>query len=138
MILMNFNGPAVQAADVADVIFEGQGWSDHAGRSIAPAGDVDGDGADDLVFSAAYRDSNGTNSGSTYLIRGGDLGSSSTVYMSSADAELVGESGSDYCGLVGVGGDMNGDGYSDVVIGAYNDDDGGTDAGAAYIVLGGE
>jgi len=122
----------------ADYKFVGEDAYDYLGYTSSIVGDVDGDGADDLVFSAAYRDSNGTNSGSAYLIRGGNLGSSSTVYMSSADAELVGESSSDYCGLVGVGGDMNGDGYSDVVIGAYNDDDGGTDAGAAYIVLGGE
>ena len=45
-------GPSLQAADEADVLIQGQMWSDHAGRSIAPAGEVDGDGKADILIGA--------------------------------------------------------------------------------------
>jgi hypothetical protein len=59
------------------------------------------------------------------------------VDLSTADAKFIGEDTSDYAGYsVASAGDVNGDGYADVIVGAPDDDDGGYDAGAAYIILG--
>lgn len=49
-----------------------------------------------------------------------------------------GESPADYASLtLAAAGDTDGDGFSDFLIGSYADDDGGTEAGAAYLIRGG-
>jgi len=61
-----------------------------------------------------------------------------TLDTAAADALLHGEAAGDYHGrqLYG-GGDVNGDGYEDLLIGAYGNDAGGNAAGKAYLILGG-
>jgi hypothetical protein len=56
--------------------------------------------------------------------------------LSSADASFWGEDSYDYSGLsVASAGDVNGDGRDDFLIGAYNDEDGGSGAGQTYLIL---
>ena len=58
--------------------------------------------------------------------------------LSAADARYAGEGGGDYAGnSVAGAGDVDGDGYADVLVGAPYGDIGVTDSGAAYLVLGG-
>lgn len=52
----------------ADVIYVGEAADDHAGYDIAPLGDMNGDGVDDLVLGAYGADVNGDQSGETYVI----------------------------------------------------------------------
>ncbi|NQV90598.1 FG-GAP repeat protein [Candidatus Uhrbacteria bacterium] len=61
---------------------------------------------------------------------------SGDVASSTADYELTGESGSDQSGSALASGDLNDDGILDLVVGAPRDDDGGNDAGAAYVFFG--
>ncbi|MDG1483407.1 MAG: MopE-related protein [Myxococcota bacterium] len=118
----------------ADLVLTGAAADDNAGISVAGAGDVDGDGNDDLLIGADQEDSGGTNAGAAYLVYGGTTGSHS---LSSADAILTGEAASDYAGhSVSTAGDANDDGYDDVIIGAYGNDESDSSAGAAYIVYG--
>ncbi|MCK4641079.1 MAG: FG-GAP repeat protein, partial [Candidatus Marinimicrobia bacterium] len=57
--------------------------------------------------------------------------------LSNADASFIGEDAYDYSGQAVSGvGDVNGDGYDDVIIGARYDDDGGSNAGQTYLILG--
>ncbi len=57
--------------------------------------------------------------------------------MSVADASFVGEEGGDSSGWsVSSAGDVDGDSKSDLLIGAYDNDDGGTQAGKTYLFFG--
>ena len=131
-------GPAVQAADVADVIFEGQGWSDHAGRSIAPAGDVDGDGRGDILVGARNA---GDRVGRAYLVLGESV-TTGVVDLGDSDMRFVGEAREDEAGYtVSSAGDVNGDGLDDILVASWqaNSVEGGEEedvgAGLAYLIL---
>ena len=57
--------------------------------------------------------------------------------LGTARAMLLGVSEGDYAGYsVSGAGDVNGDGYDDLLVGAYGQDAGGSLAGAAYVILG--
>ena len=120
----------------ADYSFIGESASDNAGRSVSSAGDVDGDGFDDILIGAHYNNDGGADAGKSYLILGSSLGISS-VDLSSADYSFIGEGAYDYAGSsISSAGDVNGDGLDDILIGAYNNDAGGTDAGKSYVIFG--
>ena len=120
---------------LADTKFIGEATGDQAGVSVAGAGDVDGDGLDDLLIGAYQEGSGGSGAGATYLVLGASLGSTS-FDLSSADYKFVGESSDDRSGQdVAGAGDVDGDGLDDLLIGAYYEDSGGSGAGAAYLVL---
>ena len=119
----------------ADAIVWGETAKDQAGSAVSSAGDVDGDGYVDVLIGAQHRDPGGvTDAGVAYLLRGALSG---TVSVSSAQASFVGEATLDYAGrALAPLGDINDDGFGDFLIGAKTNDDGGTDAGAAYLILG--
>jgi hypothetical protein len=126
--------PGDLALSAANATFSGEAAYDDAGDSVSGAGDVDGDGFDDLLVGARYNDANGIDAGAAYLVLGsatpGDL------TLSAADAKYSGEAAYDYAGYsVSGAGDVDGDGLDDLVVGAYGDDAGGASAGAAYLVL---
>lgn len=110
----------------------GHAPGDYFGYSTAPAGDVNGDGFPDVIVGAYSNDGNGVNSGRAYIYFGGP------VYDNQADVILTGEASQDYFGTaVAAAGDVNGDGYSDVIVGAPYNDAAGTNAGRAYVYYGG-
>jgi hypothetical protein len=123
---------------VADCKMLGVAANDSAGGSVAGAGDVDGDGLADLLVGASAQDSRGLDSGAAYLLRSTQTFNPRCGVMSLADADLtiLGESEGDRAGQsVAGGGDINDDGYGDIIVGAYANDGGGTNAGAAYLLL---
>jgi hypothetical protein len=122
---------SVDLSSVAQAVLVGEvDESDWAGV-VSAAGDVDGDGAEDLLGGSLLDDQGATNAGAAYLVRGPVTG---TVHLSDADAKLLGENAGDYAGVTVVGaGDFDGDAHGDMLIGAYAYDH---RAGAAYLVLG--
>ncbi len=100
-------------------------------RCVQQAGDIDADGLVDVLVGAPF-----VGNGTTYLVLGGASG---TILLSTgADAVLTGETGGDYAGMGATGvGDVDGDGFGDLLLGAYGYDGGAEASGAAYLVLGG-
>ena len=122
---------------LADYSFVGENGSDAAGWSVSSAGNVDGDGRDDILVGAPYNGDGGSSAGKTYLILGASLGSSSEIDLSDADYSFVGENAYDYAGrAVSSAGDVDGDGLDDLLVGAPFNGDSGTYAGKAYLILG--
>jgi hypothetical protein len=103
----------------------GQNAGDGFGFAVSDAGDVDGDGYDDVVVGAI---SYASGVGRAYLYAG-----AATGVLTTASVTLDGEAVGDYFGgAVAGAGDVNGDGYDDVIIGAARHDD----KGRAYLYLG--
>ena len=124
------HGPVSGELDLAgaDAVLSGEAPSDHAGWTLAGAGDVNADGYDDLLVgsvdgSVAY------NAGAVYLMLGPVSGGTS---LSSADAKLTGTTDNETLAYVTKVRDLNGDGYDDIAAGAS----GYPDAGAACVWLG--
>ncbi len=121
----------------SDASFISEAAGDSSGGSVSGAGDVNGDGYDDILVGAINNDEGGSNAGQTYLVLGRSTGWSMDMDLSSADASFIGEAASDNSGLsVSGAGDVNGDGYDDTLIGAFGNDEGGSSAGQTYLVLG--
>ncbi len=111
--------------NISDKTFNGQNANDNFGSSVASAGDINGDSYADIIIGAfGYNGSTGI----VYLYMGGpDMDNIS-------DVTLNGENTFDYFGnSVSAVGDMNGDGYSEILIGAPNNNS----KGKVYIYFGG-
>jgi len=123
----------------ADASFIGERDDAYSGRSVASAGDVDDDGYDDFLIGAPYDAEGGTDTGQSYLILGKETGWAMDTNLSAADASFIGERNGALSGWsVASAGDVNGDGYDDFLVGAYGDEEGETDAGQTYLILGKE
>ncbi|MGH7681438.1 MAG: integrin alpha, partial [Candidatus Eiseniibacteriota bacterium] len=125
-----FGGPAGDARP--DVILTGEAAGDAFGYSVAGAGDVNGDGYADVIVGAYENSTRADGAGRAYVYYGGSR------MDATPDLIVTGQAAGDYFGIsVSGAGDVNGDGYADVVVGAYQCDIGGTDAGRAYVFYGG-
>ena len=106
--------------------FNGDSAYDHLGYSVSGAGDVDGDGFADLIVGAYADDNNGNLSGSARVFSGED----GTILYT-----FNGDSAQDYFGWsVSGAGDVNNDGYADIIVGAYLDDNNGLQTGSARVI----
>ena len=120
---------------------DGVAVSDNSARSVSSAGDVNGDGFEDVIIGAFGADPNGASSGSSYVVFGKASGFAATMDFSVLDGNngfrLDGVAGIDQSGrAVSAAGDVNGDGYGDVVVGAYLADPNGSNSGSSYVVFG--
>jgi hypothetical protein len=122
------------SASSADAILEGESNMDEAGIQVSSAGDWDGDGFDDVLIGASGDDDGGAGAGAAYVLLGPLTGS---INLADADLKLVGENTGDKAGFaLDDIGDMNGDGYDDVIVGSYTNDSVASNAGMAYLIFG--
>ena len=119
----------------ADYSFIGENDGDNAGVTLSSAGDVDGDGLDDILIGARYNADGGTQAGKVYLFFGSSLGAITQLPLSTADYFFIGEEVGDLAGQSLSGGeDVDGDGLDDILIGARHGD-GLTDKGKSYLIF---
>ncbi|MCK6531020.1 FG-GAP-like repeat-containing protein [Myxococcota bacterium] len=126
-------GPILAPASLADVglALWGEGAGDSAGHAVAGAGDVDGDGLDDLLIGAPSADGGATDAGAAYLVPG-PVAASGT--LADAAAVLLGPTEGARAGYAVAGvGDVDGDGFRDLVVGAPGASE---YDGAAFLLLG--
>lgn len=122
----------------ADAKLVGEGQYHAAGLAVSPAGDVDGDGYDDLAIGAPsiwspYYDVTDLE-GRVYLVSG--LGAAGTLSLATAEITWHGEEVDSCFGATLASGDVDGDGLSDLAIGAPVSQANGYDAGGAWLMLG--
>lgn len=119
-------------------VLEGIDQRDYAGLSVIGAMDVNVDGIDDLVIGAHKAETGrGVASGEVYVVFGADgLGAGGKVELANLNGEngfvLSGYGEEAFTGTWLGGGDVNGDGWVDLILGAPNHEP----HGKAYVVFG--
>ena len=114
----------------------GGGGADKGGTYVSSAGDVNGDGVDDIIIGASLADPNSkADAGESYVVFGSENWSTQTLELSDLDGtngfKINGISSGDRSGRsVSSAGDVNGDGLNDIIVGALN--------GSDYVVFGSE
>ncbi|RPJ23476.1 MAG: hypothetical protein EHM35_17220, partial [Planctomycetaceae bacterium] len=109
------------------------GWTNaYLGEAVSTAGDINSDGYSDVVIGREGYSGDQSSEGAVYVFYG-----SKTGLPASPDLTLEGNLNGAYLGTsVGAAGDVNGDGYGDVIAGAYNYSNGQSMEGAVYIYHG--
>ena len=110
------------------------------GKSVASAGDINNDTWPDLIIGADMYDTSQTDAGAAFVY----YGTPSGIYASTPDWSMEGDqdgsvNGTNLGASVASAGDVNNDGYDDVIIGAWAYDDianGLVNAGAAFVFYG--
>ncbi len=123
-------------------VLNGVDAHDLSGYSVSGAGDVNGDGVDDIIIGASYADPNGSYSGESYVVFGNaGVGAGGSLELSTLNGVngfvINGVDASDRSGYsVSAAGDVNGDSVDDIIIGAYGADPNGAESGESYVVFG--
>ncbi len=112
--------------------------NDYLGSSVSDAGDINGDGFDDVIIGAAYADQNGHSSGTGYIVFGKGSDFDALLELGNLDGsngfQLTGSYEGDQLGSsVSGAGDINGDGFDDVIVAQRSYSQA---PGLSYVVLG--
>jgi hypothetical protein len=128
-------------SDTGGFVINGEDVDDISGRSVSNAGDVNGDGLDDLIVGAKHADPDSkSNAGKSYVVFGK---TDSTAINLSAIASgtggfvINGEDVDDVSGSVSTAGDVNGDGLDDLIVGTpYKIQNGISKVGKFHVIFG--
>jgi hypothetical protein len=117
---------------------ESSQYQDQFGQSVAGAGDVNGDGYADVIVGARGYDAGHTDEGAAFLFHGSSTGVADALATGAAARLEADQVGAHLGFSVAGAGDVNGDGYADVIVGATHFDAGeGYGEGAAFVFHGG-
>lgn len=138
-VIIAYNDLGAKYPVYIDPLFTSTGWSAEGnqaeasfGYSVAGAGDVNGDGYGDVIIGVPTYDNGETDEGRAYVF----FANANGLNTSPSWVGEGNQSGAQYGYSVSSAGDVNGDGYSDIIIGAPYFDDATPDNGRAYLHLG--
>ena len=131
--IVSYDDSASAALSTADGLIVGRDTASFTGYAVDIAGDVNGDGYDDVIIGAPEQNTAGDASGAVYIFHGPIT---SIRYAYAADATIEAENADDYLGASVAGaGNVDDDSRDDYIIGAPLDDYEASNGGAAYVVL---
>ncbi|MDR6808336.1 hypothetical protein J2Y45_005314 [Dyadobacter sp. BE34] len=131
-VVMIHLGSVNGVSTVASQTLESDQIEAQFGISVACAGDVNADGFADLIVGARYYDKGQVNEGAAFIYQGSQNGLNATPVSIMESNQVDAWLGS----AVAPAGDVNGDGFSDVLVGSYAFDHGQTDEGSVFIWYG--
>ena len=124
-------------------VLQGIDGGDFSGTSVSEAGDVNGDGINDLIIGANLADpNNNSNAGESYVVFGNKDGFASSFNLANLDGNngfvINGIHENHFSGVsVSSAGDINNDGFGDLIIGANGAEvNGNSKAGESYVIFG--
>ncbi|SHE22346.1 Flagellar hook-length control protein FliK [Bathymodiolus brooksi thiotrophic gill symbiont] len=132
----------LSAIGTGGFVINGENANDSSGISVSTAGDVNGDGLDDLIVGAYRANLNSkAKAGKSYVVFGKTDNSAinlSAIASGTGGFVINGDNAEDWSGIsVSTAGDVNGDGLDDLIVGAYKaDPNSRTDAGSSYVIFG--
>jgi len=129
--------PGTQSLRDADRWFVGTNDADFFGWEVAAAGDVDGDGLDDMMVSGHRMEGDGRNRGVTFIMTGNSLLSGTgTDPFEEAPWTILGRQDFDFNGYaLSQAGDVDGDGLGDILVSSHNADDPNFNTGAVDLLV---
>jgi Ca2+-binding RTX toxin-like protein len=138
VLLLNPNGTVRGSVKIASGTNGGPTLvdGDLFGVSVASPGDVDGDGVTDLAVGAVLDDTGGTDRGAVHvlLLNANATVKSSVKIASGTNGGPALSDGDQFGRSLASLGDLDGDGVTDLAVGAHHDDTGGTDRGAVHVL----
>jgi hypothetical protein len=127
-----YHGSVSGPSTVADWTAEPDEIDALFGFAVNTAGDVNGDGYSDVIVGAYSYTNVESNEGAAFVYHGSPDGLAATPSWSGESNQAS----ASYGRSVATAGDVNGDGYSDIIVGAYQYDNGQSNEGRAYVYLG--
>ncbi|MEW5989299.1 MAG: integrin alpha, partial [Chloroflexota bacterium] len=127
-----YHGSLAGLSQSPDWTADGDQASAYFGAAVSGVGDVNGDGYDDVIVGADFYDGGQTDEGGTYVYHGSAVGLSNDPAWAAQGEQAAAFFG----GAAGPAGDVNGDGYADVIVGARGYSNGQTEEGRAYVYYG--
>jgi hypothetical protein len=127
-----YQGSASGLSATADWTAESNQVDAKFGHFAGMAGDVNGDGYSDIIVGATSYDNGESDEGRAFVYHGSTAGLNSTAAWTAESDQAAAFFG----WSVGTAGDVNGDGYSDIIVGAVSYDNGESDEGRAFVYHG--
>lgn len=129
-----YHGSETGLSTTPDWTAEGDEENAWFGISVGTAGDVNGDGYSDVIVGASHEINSQVYESQVYVYHGSETGLSSIADWT----EDIDQDDAHFGDSVGTAGDVNGDGFSDVIVGAPLYDNGQTDEGGVFVYYGSE